>query len=95
MFVILLQNSFQKFVFKLNHTFILLLVRFFITSQQCMKIIPVLTLELLASGVAVIIFSFLMLVFLIFADSIDSTNLAATLHKHEGEKRCACEEHVR
>ena len=53
---------------------------------------PELTLEQLVSGVVAITIPFLMNA---FAESNQSTSLAATFRKHEGEKRRAYEERVR
>ena len=62
-----------------------------------MQMMPGLILELLASGAVVITIPFLMFVFSMFLLRAcnQSTSLAATFPKHEGEKRRAYEELVR
>ena len=67
------------------------MARFFATSRHCMRMMPELTSELLVSGVVAITVPFLLNA---FAKSNQTTSLATTFHKHEGEKHRAYEECV-
>ena len=60
-----------------------------------MRMMPGLILELLASGVSSSPFIFDVRIFNAFAESNQSTSLAATFRKHEGEKCHAYKERVR
>ena len=71
-------------------------MRFFITSLQCMQMMPGLTSELLDGcwGCHHLCFFLDVCIFNIVAESNQSTSLAAIFCKHEGEKLHAYEEHV-
>ena len=84
-------------MFKLNHTSKPWPVRFFITSLQCMQMMPGLASELLAGfwGCRHLCFFLDVCIFNVAAESNRPTSLAAIFSKHEGEKLHVYEEHVR